>query len=219
MRSGRYKLIEYFENGTVQLFDLENDMGERNDLAESQPEIARKLKKMLHDWREEVDAKMPYPKTATSKPAPGSRVARPGKNSLVADVATFAPGWMIKNGGGPSMKPGLRKEWGGRNNVLMTHPLSQHTPCVLFRSLEVPLGKTTALTLRVRDDNRGDFKLIVKANGNELLRKDIADNRWQDLRIDLSGYAGKTVQLEVLNQATGWKFEAAYWSRIAIESD
>ena len=31
---------------------------------------------MLHDWRDEVDAKMPYPKTETSEPAPGSRVAR-----------------------------------------------------------------------------------------------------------------------------------------------
>lgn len=80
IRSGRYKLIEYYENGTVQLFDLENDIGETNDLAESQPEIAHKLKKMLHQWRDDVDAKMPYPKTATSKPAKGSRVARPAKS-------------------------------------------------------------------------------------------------------------------------------------------
>lgn len=77
VRSGRYKLLEYYENGTVQLFDLENDIGEQNDLAQSKPSIARKLTKMLHDWREKVDAKMPYPKTATSKPAPGTRVARP----------------------------------------------------------------------------------------------------------------------------------------------
>jgi hypothetical protein len=55
-------LIEYYENGTVQLFDLENDIGERKDLAKSKPEIAKKLKKMFHDWRKEVDAKMPYPK-------------------------------------------------------------------------------------------------------------------------------------------------------------
>jgi hypothetical protein len=73
VRSGRYKLLEYFENGTVQLFDLENDIGEQNDLAELQPVIAESLKKLLHDWRDEVDAKMPYPKTATSVPAPGSR--------------------------------------------------------------------------------------------------------------------------------------------------
>ena len=77
---GRYKLLEYFENGTVQLFDLGNDIGESNDLAESRAEVTQELKKMLHDWRDEVDAKMPYPKTATSKPAPGSRVAKPAKN-------------------------------------------------------------------------------------------------------------------------------------------
>ena len=34
IRSGRYKLLEYYENGTIQLFDLENDIGERNDLEE-----------------------------------------------------------------------------------------------------------------------------------------------------------------------------------------
>ncbi|MDB4553742.1 DUF4976 domain-containing protein, partial [Akkermansiaceae bacterium] len=79
IRSGRYKLIEYYENGTVQLFDLENDIGERKDLAKSKPEIAKKLKKMFHDWRKEVDAKMPYPKTATSKPARGARILKPNK--------------------------------------------------------------------------------------------------------------------------------------------
>ena len=77
IRFGQYKLLEYYENGTVQLFDLENDLGERNDLSNSKPATTQKLKKMLHDWRDEVDAKMPYPKTATSKPAPGSRVAKP----------------------------------------------------------------------------------------------------------------------------------------------
>ncbi|MDV6032377.1 MAG: sulfatase [Phycisphaera sp. RhM] len=79
IRSGKFKLLEYYENGTVQLFDLENDVGEQNDLAKYQPKIAQKLRKMLHDWRDEVDAKMPYPKTATSKPAPGARVAKPNR--------------------------------------------------------------------------------------------------------------------------------------------
>ncbi len=81
IRFGRYKLLEYYENGTVQLFDLENDIGEQNDLAKSQPKVAQQLKKMLHDWRDVVDAKMPYPKTATSVPAPGARVAQPAKFS------------------------------------------------------------------------------------------------------------------------------------------
>ena len=75
----RDKLIEYHENGPVQLFALENDIGERKDLAKSKPEIAQKLKKMFHEWRKEVDAKMPYPKTATSKPARGARILKPNK--------------------------------------------------------------------------------------------------------------------------------------------
>ena len=77
VRDGRYKLLEYYENGTVQLFDLQQDIGEQNDLSKSNPEIVQKLTTKLHSWRREVDAKMPYPKTATSKPAPGARIAKP----------------------------------------------------------------------------------------------------------------------------------------------
>lgn len=82
IRSGRYKLLEYFENGTVQLFDLENDIGEQHDISKQQPETTKKLLKMLQNWRKDVDAKMPYPKTPTSKPAPGSRVLKFNRNGI-----------------------------------------------------------------------------------------------------------------------------------------
>ncbi|MEM9367108.1 MAG: sulfatase [Planctomycetota bacterium] len=75
VRSGRYKLLEYYESGTVQLFDVEDDIGEQNDLAAKLPATTQRLKKLLHDWRDAVDAQMPYPKTPFSKPAPGARVA------------------------------------------------------------------------------------------------------------------------------------------------
>ncbi len=61
IRSGDYKLLEYFENGTVQLFNLKNDIGEHNDLAASHPEKANELKAMLHKWREDVGANMMPP--------------------------------------------------------------------------------------------------------------------------------------------------------------
>ena len=80
IRSGKYKLLEYYENGTTQLFDLEEDIGEQNDLSKSLPEITEQLKNALHSWRQTVDAKMPYPKTETSKPAPGARILRPNPN-------------------------------------------------------------------------------------------------------------------------------------------
>ena len=222
IRSGRYKLIEYYENGTVQLFDLENDIGECKDLKKSKPEIAQKLKKMFHDWRKKVDAKMPYPKTATSKPAPGARSAKPvdephnSASNMPLDVKKFAPGWMIKNWGGPGMKPGLRKEWGGRKNVLLTHPLARDTPCVLFHRINVPLGKKTALTFSVNNHPKGNWTLVVRIAGDEVLQKPIEASSWQEFQFDLTKYAGKTINIELENRASDWSFEAAYWSQIKL---
>ncbi|MCR9197720.1 MAG: sulfatase [Planctomycetaceae bacterium] len=67
VRDGRYKLIEYFENGTVQLFDLNADAGERVDLADREPEQVLRLRQQLHDWRAAVGASMPARKTEESR--------------------------------------------------------------------------------------------------------------------------------------------------------
>ena len=61
IRSGKYKLLEYFENGTVQLFDLETDIGEQNDLSAIEIDRTRELKDKLHRWRESVHAQMMKP--------------------------------------------------------------------------------------------------------------------------------------------------------------
>ena len=61
IRSGKYKLLEYFENGSVQLFDLENDIGEQNDLSEIETDRASELKGKLHRWRKSVNAQMMKP--------------------------------------------------------------------------------------------------------------------------------------------------------------
>ncbi|MEC8653614.1 MAG: sulfatase-like hydrolase/transferase [Planctomycetota bacterium] len=57
VRLGRYKLIERLEDGRVHLYDLVNDVGERSDLAEQQPERVERMRQLLHDWYREVDAK------------------------------------------------------------------------------------------------------------------------------------------------------------------
>jgi len=61
IRDGDYKLLEYFENGTVQLFNLKNDIGEQNDLSEIEVEKTRELKEKLHHWREGIGAQMMQP--------------------------------------------------------------------------------------------------------------------------------------------------------------
>jgi arylsulfatase A-like enzyme len=61
VRFGDYKLLEYFENNTVQLFDLRQDIGEQNDLSLEMPEKTSELRTMLHTWRERVSAQMMLP--------------------------------------------------------------------------------------------------------------------------------------------------------------
>jgi arylsulfatase A-like enzyme len=61
IRYGDYKLIEYFENFQVQLFNIKNDPGEHNDLAKSEPAKVKELTEMLHAWRKKVNANMPSP--------------------------------------------------------------------------------------------------------------------------------------------------------------
>jgi arylsulfatase A-like enzyme len=61
IRSGRYKLIEYYENNTRQLFDLQTDPEEKNNLAANRPSLADSLTQRLHEWRQRVSAEMPRP--------------------------------------------------------------------------------------------------------------------------------------------------------------
>jgi arylsulfatase A-like enzyme len=61
IRSGKYKLLEYFENGSVQLFDLENDIGEQNDLSKIELKKAEELQSELELWRKKVGARIMKP--------------------------------------------------------------------------------------------------------------------------------------------------------------
>jgi len=59
VRVGDYKLIEFFEDNRVELYDLKQDIGEKHDLSKEMPEKARELHDLLQEWRVSVDARMP----------------------------------------------------------------------------------------------------------------------------------------------------------------
>jgi arylsulfatase A-like enzyme len=61
IRRGDYKLLEYFEQGTAQLFNLRSDPGEQYDFAASEPERVAVLKAALHIWRGNVGAQKMQP--------------------------------------------------------------------------------------------------------------------------------------------------------------
>ena len=61
IRDGRWKLIRWFEDDGVELYDLEADVAEKNNVAKEHPQIAAKLLRSLNEWREFVGAKPPTP--------------------------------------------------------------------------------------------------------------------------------------------------------------
>jgi hypothetical protein len=65
---GRWKLLEYFETDTVELYDLETDLGESKDLAKTKPERAAELRNRLHTWRKSVNARLPTRNPAYREP-------------------------------------------------------------------------------------------------------------------------------------------------------
>jgi arylsulfatase A-like enzyme len=61
IRHGHHKLIERFDDGSVELYDLKQDLGEKNNLAVERPELAAELRAKLHAWRHASGAAMPTP--------------------------------------------------------------------------------------------------------------------------------------------------------------
>ena len=54
VRQGDLKLIEFYDTGEVELYDLAKDVRERHNLAEKQPHKAAELRQMLGQWRKRV---------------------------------------------------------------------------------------------------------------------------------------------------------------------
>ncbi len=61
IRWGEWKLLEWYEDMRVELYNLRDDLGETHDLAAQNPERVQTLSGRLHAWRREMDAQMPTP--------------------------------------------------------------------------------------------------------------------------------------------------------------
>ncbi len=59
VRSGDWKLLEYYEDDHVELYNLKEDLGESTDLAKRNPEKAAQLRRLLQDWLGNVGAALP----------------------------------------------------------------------------------------------------------------------------------------------------------------
>ena len=61
IRQGDFRLVEFFEDMRIELYNLKDDIGESKDLSIELPDKAAALRKKLHDWRQRVGAQMPTP--------------------------------------------------------------------------------------------------------------------------------------------------------------
>ncbi len=64
IRDGDWRMVEFYEDGRVELFNLADDAGEQHDLAADMPDKVAELKAKLDAWREQVGAQPPRPNPA-----------------------------------------------------------------------------------------------------------------------------------------------------------
>lgn len=70
MRKGDYKLLEFFEDQRLELYNLKDDISEQNDLAASMPDKVDELMELLQQWRIEVGADLPIENPKQDPTAP-----------------------------------------------------------------------------------------------------------------------------------------------------
>ena len=59
VRLGDWKLHEYFEDGGLELYNLREDLGEENNLAERMPDKIQELHRIMKEWRKDTNAPVP----------------------------------------------------------------------------------------------------------------------------------------------------------------
>jgi arylsulfatase A len=68
VRKGDWKLIEFFDTGEKELYNLTDDIGEQNNLSKGNPDKVAELSELLIAWRKEVDAKIPLGQRGGERP-------------------------------------------------------------------------------------------------------------------------------------------------------
>ena len=58
-----WKLMEFFEDGRLELYNLRDDIGETDNLAKQMPDKTKELHSKMLAWREAIHAPMPLPNT------------------------------------------------------------------------------------------------------------------------------------------------------------
>jgi arylsulfatase A-like enzyme len=83
---GDWKLMEFFEDQHLELYNLHDDIGEKNNLALNMPEKAQELRIRMLAWRQDTKAPMPTPNKG-DVPRPVEKTGKGGKKPVQAKSA------------------------------------------------------------------------------------------------------------------------------------
>ena len=94
---------------------------------------------------------------------------------------------------------------------------------MLTKKISVPKGKKTGLSVTVSHHPHGDFELRVKVDGKVVSKRAVSSrtvtDEWLVQKVDLTPYAGKTINLQLENFPSGWRNEWAYWHEVKVTSN
>jgi hypothetical protein len=170
----------------------------------------------------------PYVSAARPEPIANSRFTEQEMARIVVsdarmkrEVARFFPGWDIINCADLGVT-GIQKK---KYAAFVTLPKSEDGPSVLKKSVDVPAGKKTTLKLSVASlpEIGEQWQLMVRVDMADHYVQTIEGEKklvWKELEIDLSKFAGQTIDLELYNNPVGdWTKSLAAWKSIEIVSE
>lgn len=187
------------------------------------------LEPMVPDYPREslklaIGGRIPFLQEAVARriatgdaPVDGLAVAQSAatQNRIIQSVAS---GFQVLNCG----EGGVVRHRVFRNQAaVQTHPKDRTSPSVLNRRVDIPASGKTTLKLRVSHHPHGDWQLRVLADDKVIADqivgpKTVGRDEWLDVSVDLSGFGGHEINLQIENRANDWRNEWAYWGKVEI---
>ena len=171
IRAGRWKLLRWFETtreyqAEYELYDLENDLGETQNVAAADPERVRSMNERLEDWLVEVDALLPIPNPAHLGPA----ILPPFLGWHAQDATTSA-----------------------HNGFVRVAPTSTTPRIAISRLGTKTRSEPFFLHIRLRSKQAGDLRLEWRVSGQPRFDESVSSSatlgpgrEWQDLVFQLT---------------------------------
>ena len=226
IRAGDWKLIEYLDDGRVELYDLKDDLGEKKDLAETHPAKADEFRRRLHAWRRRIGAPMPKRILWRIGNANGNTAEfslGPADYGRYDVDGLFVVGKSDPKYDWPYVHPGPDDAWAGGR---------VHTFTVHFGLQQEPRGDPARLVIDLADTHGfNPPHLTVTVNGKPLLQHQTpsggsgasilgepAKGKRRQLAVDVPAEIFRTGdnQIEIVNDAGSWVLYDALWMETSL---